>query len=56
MPGVETNTTIVVFVMALANSMVKATNLGASDRPPLLLERGLERGGIMAAEMKEAAA
>jgi hypothetical protein len=33
MPGVETNTAIVVFVMTLADSMVKATNLGASDRP-----------------------
>jgi len=56
MPGVETYTVIVVFVMTIANSMVKATSLGASDRPPLMLERGPERGEIMAAEMKEAAA
>jgi hypothetical protein len=56
MPGVETYTVIIVFVMTFANSMVKATSLGASDRPPLMLERGLEMGKIMAPEMKETAA
>lgn len=65
MPGVETYTAIVVFVMRLVDFSLRLgdpvwrgkhmLDFGGSIGA-ILLERELERGKIMAAEMKEAAA